>query len=177
MRELAAIANEATEARLGFVIIGGLAVNSYGHARTTFDADFLIPRRDLGAWKSLLERFGYALRHEQETFVQFTPPLKGMWPIDLMLVNDRTFGKLAGEARLLQIAGRPMPVPAPLHLIALKLHALKHGPVTRKDTDLPDIVELVRLQGIDVESAAFANICEAYGTKELRHEIQKRLES
>lgn len=177
MHDLAAIANEAAEAKLGYVIIGGLAVNSYGHARITYDADFMIPRRDLGAWKSLLDKFGYAIRHEQETFVQFAPPLKGMWPIDLMLVNDSTFEKVTREARLLQVAGQSRPVPAPLHLIALKLHALKHGPVARKDKDIPDIVELVRLQRIDIESPAFAKICAAYGTKELHDEIRKRLES
>jgi hypothetical protein len=102
MKELAAIADEAVEARLPFLIIGGLAVNAYGHTRTTYDADFLIPRRDLPAWKALLQKFGYVVRHEQETFTQFQAPLNGMRPVDLMLVNDRTFEKLSREARLLQ---------------------------------------------------------------------------
>ena len=131
MKELAAIANEADEARLRFLIIGGLAVNAYGQPRATYDADLLIPRRDLPAWKALLDKFGYALRHEQETFVQFQPPLKGMWPVDLMLVTDGTFEKLARESRRVQIADAMRPVPSPMHLIALKLHALKHGPASR----------------------------------------------
>ena len=93
-----------------------------------------------------------------------------------MLVTNGTFEKLSHEARLLKIAGHLRPVPSPLHLIALKLHALKHGPVSRKDQDIPDIVELVRLQQIDTQSTAFQDICEAYGTKELQDEIRKRLE-
>lgn len=113
MKELAAIADEATEAHLAFLIIGGLAVNAYGHTRTTYDADLLIPRRDLPAWKALLQKFGSVVRHEQENFTQFQTPLHGMRPVDLMLVNDRTFEKLSRAARLLQIAGRPQPVPAP----------------------------------------------------------------
>jgi hypothetical protein len=82
---------------------------------------------------------------------------------------------VTSEARLRKVAGEMRPVPAPLHLIALKLHALKHGPVNRKDQDIPDIVELVHLEQIDVESKAFADICQEYGTEELRDEIRKRL--
>lgn len=64
MRELVAITDEAEQNGLRFLIIGGLAVSAYGHVRSTADADFAIPRRDLDAWKGLLSKFGYSLAHE-----------------------------------------------------------------------------------------------------------------
>jgi hypothetical protein len=43
MREIIAIADEAEQNRLPFLIIGGLAVSSYGHVRST--AERILPFR------------------------------------------------------------------------------------------------------------------------------------
>ena len=152
MRELPAIADEAEQSRLPFLIIGGLAVSSYGHVRSTADADFAIPRRDLDAWKGLLAKFGYAVKHEQSAFAQFLPPFATMWPVDLMLLNDATFEKLNRAAKMNTIAGKPRPVPCALHLIAMKLHAVRHGSADRRDLDLRDITELIRLEHLVVNA-------------------------
>ena len=175
MHELIAIADEAEQAQLRFLVIGGLAVVSYGHARSTVDADFAIPRRDLAAWKELLSKFGYTVRHEQNAFSQFSPPFHNMWPVDLLLLNDGTFDKLAQAARLNSVAGKPRPVPCALHLIAMKLHAAKHGPADRRDQDIGDIVELIRLEHLYVNAEDFLAVCRDYGTEELQNEIRKRL--
>src|SRR4051812_35521623 len=107
MRELIAITDEAEQAGLRFLVIGGLAVSAYGHVRSTADADFAIPRRDLDAWKGILSKFGYSLVHEQNAFAQFSPSFTTMWPVDLMLLTDATFEKLNGAANLKTVVGKP----------------------------------------------------------------------
>jgi hypothetical protein len=176
VKELAAIINEAEIQGLRFIVIGGLAVIAYGSTRVTYDADLMVPRGDLPLWERLLGSLGYAVEHQQETFAQFQPPMIGMWPVDLMLVNDDTFDKVQKQAVERKVAGRTHKVPSAFHLVALKLHALKYGPPRRRDKDLSDIVELIELQKIDIASKDFLETCEHYGTAELRDEIRIRLE-
>ena len=97
MQLLRAIVEESHQARLAFFVIGGIAMNVSGHARLTFDLDLLIPRRDVEEWTALAEKLGHARIPEQTAFAQFAPPLKNMWPVDLMLVSAETFGKMDGQ--------------------------------------------------------------------------------
>jgi hypothetical protein len=124
----------------------------------------------------LLTKLGYAVKHEQSAFAQFSPPFATMWPVDLMLLNDGTFEKLARAAKMNIVAGKLRPVPCALHLIAMKMHAIRHGPVDRRDQDLRDIIELIRLEHLDVNAEDFRTVCRDYGTPELVDEIRKRLE-
>jgi hypothetical protein len=172
---LRAIVDEATAARLPFLVIGGTAVNALGHARLTLDLDLMIPRRDVELWSALLERIGYRRIPEQIAFAQFSPPFEGMWPVDLMLVNDSTFQKASAAACDKVIDGIPVKVPAVLDLIAMKLHALRYGKPDREAKDLTDIYELVQFHGIDVTSDLFRTVCDKYGTTQLYERIQRAL--
>lgn len=173
MKILRAITDEARSARLPFIVIGGAAVNAWGHARLTLDLDLLIPRSDVSAWEVLLQQFGYVRIPEQTAFAQFVPPLKDMWPVDLMLVDDDTFKKMSAEAVEKIVDGVTLKVPSPLHLIALKLHALKHGKPERDAKDLTDVFELVRLGHIEVSSDTFRALCEKYATNEIYEKIRR----
>jgi hypothetical protein len=174
MQLLGAIVDEASNARLPFVVIGGTAVNAFGHARLTLDLDLLVPRRDIQGWEALLAKFGFLrVNHEQPGFAQFVPPFKDVWPVDLMLVNDDTFNQMFGEASEKVFNGVTIKVPSPLHLIALKLHALKHGKPEREAKDLTDLIEIVRLSHIDIGNEAFRTLCEKYATTEWYERIRR----
>ena len=86
------------ERRLQLVVIGGHAVNALGYSRTTFDLDLLIRKEDRAPWQAAFHELGYSVFRETESFVQLAPPLKGMWPIDLMLVNEATFSGIRADA-------------------------------------------------------------------------------
>jgi hypothetical protein len=58
----------------------------------------------------------------------------------------------------------------------MKLHAVRHGTVDRRDQALSDIAELIRLEHLDVNAEDFRAVCRDYGTPELDDEIRKRLE-
>jgi len=98
-----------------------------------------------------------------------------MWPVDLMLVNQETFDKMSVEAREKLIDGIAIKVPSPLHLIAMKLHALRHGKPEREAKDLTDVFELIHLNDVDVKSDAFRALCEKFGTTELYERIRQAI--
>ncbi len=117
---------------LDFVVIGGIAVIFHGLMRDTADLDLLIRRRERAAWLDLLRSsLSYTVRNERENFVQLDPPVRGAWPVDLMLVRDETFVEILREATDEEMYGTRLKIPILDHLLALKLHALKHGDMER----------------------------------------------
>jgi hypothetical protein len=171
------IHDKSQQAGLEYLIIGGHAINAYCEPRATLDVDFLVRKSDLTQWRRLLEEEGFKLMHEGRTFVRFSPPYGVEWRLDLMLVNDQTFEKMRADARTVNIIGIQscIPRPEPEHLIALKLHALKHGHPERFEKDFGDVIALTRNAGCDVRSDGYRQLCSQFGTPELHERILQRL--
>ena len=161
----------ADTAGLEFLLIGGHAVNAYGYQRTTIDLDILARESQRSIWKEMLGLQGYSLIHETPAFAQFDPPTVAEMNLDLMFVDEATFGKLASEKRALPVGGTFLPVPGILHLIALKLHATRSATRATSGKDFHDVVNLIRAHKIDVASAPFREILTRYALEP----VQRRL--
>jgi hypothetical protein len=171
MNILAILNEKGRAAGLPFLVIGGHAVNVHGYVRQTADLDILVKGAEREAWKTLLLGLEYTLFHEQDIFAQFTPPAPGLWPVDLMFVNDQTFGKMhaaSQEAEIQDVAVRVLCVE---HLLALKLHALKHSHPRRELKDLLDVVNLIETNRIDIHGKTFKELCDRYGSEKIRDKI------
>ncbi|MFA6543102.1 MAG: hypothetical protein WCS99_01670 [Limisphaerales bacterium] len=59
------------------------------------------------------------------------------------------------------------------HLLALKLHAIRHTRATRGVKDMGDIVTLIETNQLDVATLEFRALCEQYGTPEAYESIQR----
>ena len=167
--------SKATAAGLSYLVIGGHAVNFYCEPRATLDVDILVRRDDHSRWRELLEREGFKLHSAHENFLQFSPPYGIEWRLDLMLVSDATFTKLAADARSGELLGIRTLIPRPEHLIALKLHALKHGHQERFEKDFGDVRALTRNAGLDPQSESFRLLFDQFGTQELYERVVQRL--
>ncbi len=108
MRLIPDILHAAGEARLPFVVIGGLAVSAYGSPRLTLDVDLMIPGPDLPKWEALLRGFAFEKFAEHPAFAQFRCPLADVWPLDLMLVAEATFAKIMAEGEDSVLGGHPV---------------------------------------------------------------------
>jgi hypothetical protein len=174
----AAVARAASERSLPILVIGGHAVNSYGYTRTTFDVDFMICIDDLAAWRRMLESIGYSWSGQTEAFAKMMPPenAAGFLPADIMLVEHATLAKIAAESSLRDFGGEKLSVPHPLHLIALKLHAMKNPARLKAGKDLPDILHLVRICELDPKSSQFAEILQRYGNEETRALLERHFQ-
>jgi|SRR6266850_2150303 len=164
---------EAGKRNLDFLVIGGLAVIFYGYSRDTADLDLLIRRDSQPAWLELLGRLGYHLNHDAETFIQFLPPAEGAWPVDLMLVKNPTFDSMHAAGLEVEMFGTRVRIPALDHLLALKLHALKHTHIGRFSKDFLDVEGLVRVNRIDMNSKKMKRLFEKYGTLDLHEKISR----
>lgn len=165
----------AEKAGLRLLLIGGHAVNARGYERTTIDVDFLVPAGDLEKWKALLAEAGFRLFRETQAFAQFQPPSANEFPLDLMLVDDSTFEKLIQGADFLQFADRKVAVAGAMHLIALKLHALRNWHRAMQGKDYYDILALIRANHVNVKSPAFTEILEHYATPTIKERLLRDL--
>ena len=169
----------AAAAGLDFLLIGGHAVNARGYLRTTLDFDFLIVGRDLRRWSELLEAADYSLIRSDRpvsAFAQFLPRQGEGFRVDLMLVEDSTFAKLLAASEWLDYGRRKVRVIGVLHLVALKLHALREERRVAEGKDYLDILALVRRNEIDTKGAEFEEILQRYATEAIRERLRHDLD-
>jgi len=164
--------NEAARQRpVSYLVIGGLAVNFHGCSRDTADLDLLIDRDTRDAWLSMLGELGYSVFHDGGAFIQMSAPEAGAWPVDLMLVRESTFRPMLENAREVEMYGVHLKIPSLEHLIALKLHALKHSHAGRFLKDFLDVENLVRANRMDLDSEPVRQWFLKYGNLELYEKI------
>jgi hypothetical protein len=68
-----------------------------------------------------------------------------------------------------------MNLPKPIHLIALKLHAMKNPVRLRQGKDLLDILNLVSLCKIDIEGQEFQGVLDRYANEEIRNLVLRSI--
>lgn len=159
------------------VLIGGFAVNYYKVGRQTADVDFLITKEDFEKIIGLLKQAGYKLDYAHRFFVQLKSNEEtDLMDLDFMFVDKETMHGIIKDGQKVKIAGQEFIVPSLNHLIALKLHSLKHNFKFRENRDLPDIIELVRINKMDIKSKKFQELCSKYGTEEIYRKIKERME-
>jgi|ERR1051326_354960 predicted nucleotidyltransferase len=167
------IHTQARERELDFLVIGGHAVIFHGYSRDTADLDLLIRRKDQSAWLEIFSALGYNIKSERESFIQFSPPKQGAWPVDLMLVEDPTFNPMLEASIEVEMYGPHFKIPTILHLLALKLHALRYGHAERFHKDLLDVEGLVKVNAIDMKAENIRHIFLKHGTLKLYEQISR----
>ncbi len=164
LADYARMANE--EPALRFLIIGGYAVAAHGHARATFDVDFLADRSERDQWFLRTAKWQVKLVSRNEVFAQLSPE-EGGTDFDLMFVASDTFQRMfeAGQERVFGAATAK--VPSLEHLVALKLHALKQEIPLRFSKDADDVEKLIRRNKVDLQRQVIKELFLKHGTKEL----------
>jgi len=171
----AIIHKEAAQRNLRSLIIGGLAVNHYGYSRDTSDLDFFVSQNERTEWMQLLAGLGYASFHDGGSFIQYHAPDQSAWPVDFMLVQEKTFTPIFEAGLDAEFFGVKTKVPKLEHLIALKLHALKHTRMHRFLKDFLDVENLIRINQLDIQSPEARKLFDRYGTPDLYEKISQSL--
>ena len=131
----------------------------------------LIAKEDRPLWESLVQQLGYSVFHDGGTFLQLSPANGAGWELDLMLVSRQTLEKMLAEAQVSDNGGAPVLIPSLAHLLALKIHALKHGQGARALKDLNDVLELVSANHLDVRADSFRALFEKHGDMTLYERV------
>jgi len=157
------------------VLIGGFAVNHYRVSRQTADVDFLITKEDFDKIVGSFEKAGYKKSLLQENFAQLESSRLSLLDVDFMFVDHATLEKIMKDGERLKIVGQDFIVPSLYHLIALKLHSIKYNPKIRLTKDFPDIINLIRINKVNVKDKKFMEICSKYSSTEIYEKIMEAL--
>lgn len=166
------VAKASKEAAVPCVLIGGFAINFYRVTRNTLDIDFLITKEDFIKIKKALVAAGYAEEFATDVAIRFSNK-KDALDIDFMIVDNLTREKIIEDGKAAEVVGEKLIIPSINHLIALKLHAIKHNRKSRTWKDLPDIIKLIQMNKINCKDKAFKDLCLKYGNEEIYQTIVK----
>ena len=164
----------ANQSALPYLLIGGNCVNLYGYARTTFDLDLLINRNGREQWITFWESHSYFTAWEQGAFTRLRSDSNYAYPIDLMTVGSRTFKKFREQENIQLFNELSIPTPSPLHLIALKLHALQNESRDEENKDLLDIYGIIDSCQINVKDEDFIKTLDKYGSESIIEKIHAK---
>jgi len=153
------------------VLVGGFAVNYYKVTRQTADVDFLITKEGFEKILVLLEKAGYKKDYTHDVFIKLKGSKTYLMDVDFMFVDKETLARIIKEGKRISIAGEKFIVPSLNNLIALKLHSIKYNPKLRSAKDLPDIINLVRINKVDYKNKGFRELCLKYGTEDIYKKI------
>ena len=162
------------QAGIRYVLIGGFAVNYYKVLRATADVDLMLAADDLDKAARILEDAGYQRKNSTKAFAQFQSRDIRAIDIDLILVDRKTLDGVLEEAVEAEIAGWTMYLPSLMHLMVLKIHAMKNNPKGRSLRDLADVIDLLKTHGINPQEASFRTLCLEYGTEEIYRSITEQ---
>jgi len=130
-------------------VIGGVALTAYGHPRMTLDLDIVTDVAAQGTLIAFMESRGFVTLHRSSGYSNHRHAERDRGRVDVMYVQNETADRLfASMKELPGPQGRPILVPKPEHLIAMKVRAMKDAP-ERAWQDLVDVAYLIRLEGID----------------------------
>lgn len=165
----------AARNQLRFLVIGAHAVIEHGFQRGTEDADILVCKEDRASWLDVVAGLGYRLRHDGGAFLQFESKDPAQWNLDLMLVPSSTFQPMLAAALPANVEGTAVAVPGFEHLLALKIHALKHGKGLRVLKDTTDVAQLLAAKKIDPKSPWLRALFEKHGNTEIYERVIRLL--
>ena len=171
MEILAHIESYTSSKNIHFLVIGGHAINAHGFSRQTADLDLLVSKNDKPFWIKLMSDLNYQQIQSHEVFARFKPNLIEAWPIDLMFVEQDIIEQLLKESITIDFGTCNVQVPSVLHLLALKLHALKQRQEFREDRDLIDVKQLISLGKVD--EATFRQLCQKYDRVDVYEQLKK----
>jgi hypothetical protein len=139
------------------LLAGGWAVCFHGYARFTRDVDWVCSRENERKAGELMARLGLSKFTDgmASRFVMVKDP--SFPPVDLIWVDDETFGKMAASENRTGRHG-DIPVIDFESLLAMKLHALKDD-AHRQGRDMLDIRSLLKYSPTRISEERLRELC------------------
>lgn len=158
---------------IAYVIIGGVAVNAWGRARSTKDVDFAVDAGDKDRVLAFTESLGYQALHVSEAFSNHAHSDPACGRVDFMYLKGKTAEQVFSAASSKPLLpGRDLAVASPEHLAMMKALSMKNFP-HRALYEGEDVRVLLAVPGVD--RAVVRDYFERHGLLELYDAIEKAL--
>ena len=163
-----------TETGVPLLLVGGTAVQIYGYSRYTKDFDCVVAFGQDTRLSSALIAAGFVEFRRNHLVVRYRHSEQPSWIVDTLLVTESTFEKMWAQRREIRLGALTLTVAAPLHVAAMKLHAMKQEPA-REMHDLLDVMELLKRDRGNWSIEDVRAVCERYGPPGIFETIKPHL--
>ena len=148
-RLLSLVAGHLESIGAPWALAGGFALNALGFARLTKDVDLVVDESAREPLLRALTEDGFAVLYTSEGYTNLLHADPALGRLDLIWLEGETSHKVfSGCKEVTGPGSRPIRVPRPEHLLAMKAAAIGNNP-DRGIRDLADVQFLLRLPGID----------------------------
>lgn len=154
-----------------FLLIGGRGLEAHGYVRNTRDLDLLIPDAERDAFRERLQTFGYVRVAETPVFSRWVHEDSSNEDLDLLQVDDDTFGKLQTDSVAVSFGESQVRAPSIPGMVALKLHAMRNDP-GRRVRDTQDIQSLLSLNPDALGIEELRALCDRYGPEGIFEQLR-----
>ncbi|MCG2661781.1 MAG: nucleotidyltransferase family protein [Kiritimatiellae bacterium] len=168
------LADGLSKRNIQALLIGGHALQPYGIVRQTLDVDCLVADHDAGVVGQILVAAGYQERARTDNFARYAHASLYLMDVDVLLVDHVTLQLMLKASRKYCMGSFEWRVPCLVHLVALKLHAVKNAP-RREARDFGDIVELLRVNRAEWQTEELKSVCKKYGPKDIYAKLEAAL--
>lgn len=159
---------------MDYALAGAFALKAYGYVRATQDIDFAVRQEDQFAIIQFLESLGFETLYRSTGYSNHAHALSGLGQIDFIYVSGETATAIFSEAQKRSILRDVrLPVVTPIHLVAMKVFAIKNEP-RRRFREMADIEYLMSLPEVTIEDVKI--YFEKQGLLEVFEQIIRRKE-
>ena len=145
------LANFFNTYHMDHALIGGFALKAYGYLRATQDVDFIVRQADQSKIIKFLESLGFETLYRSTGYSNHRHALTGLGQIDFVYITGETATTIFSQSQRISILKDvELPVVRPIHLVALKIFAMKNDP-HRRLREMADIEFLMTLPEIEDE--------------------------
>lgn len=132
-----------------YAIIGGVAVTTWGRARSTKDLDIAVALQDRKQVVAFAESIGYETLQVTSAFSNHAHPDGAFGRVDFMYLNESTAKQVFENATLKPVLGRrEVPVASAEHLAMMKAASMANNP-HRALYEGEDVRVLLNVPGVD----------------------------
>ncbi|MBC8177024.1 MAG: hypothetical protein ISR61_01015 [Desulfobacteraceae bacterium] len=137
--------------QVDYALTGAFALKAYGYLRATRDVDFVGRQEDQFKIIQFLESLGFETRYRSTGYSNHCHGFPGLGQIDFVYVSGKTATTIFSEAHRISILKDVrLPVVTPMHLVAMKVFAMKNDP-RRRLREMADIEYLMTLPQVRTE--------------------------
>lgn len=159
--------------KVDFALIGGIALHTYGLARTTMDADFMILLSSADQVDEIMKSFGYKLLHQTKTFANYLAADPDYGRVDFMYAGKEVSVAMLARAQEQWLLGEMVKVLQAEDLIGLKVLSSSNDS-ERATRDLSDIEDLMRRYHRNLDWKLVENYFNMFGRGIEFRQLRKR---
>lgn len=177
LKVLNIISREFEKHELHYAVIGGVALNALGLARSTVDLDFLVLAEDTPKLQKILEQLSYNCVYKSQNVSQYTSSSSEMGEIDVLHAFRSASLKMLKRAKKVYLFNNSINiyVLCPEDIVGLKLQAMMNDD-SRKERELSDIQLLMEHFNTTFDWDIVKEYFNIFEQKKLFEKLKKRYE-